>query len=264
MKITRKIIALIIAAVTVFSVASVAVCAIDSKNLGEPVFQAVLVSETTKEAVVEFSIVSGNFASAEFTFVPQGNFGSISKFAKADGLKAFLAENDVPCVSKPETGRLAIATSTPIEGQMSLYRITFLKKTSANTKISDLKIICTNCDSCLSANTGNTSNITNRVTASFTLMKLELDKYSLDMNYKKTEKLNVITAYDKTKLVWTSSNAKVATVDKDGNVTTTGTGNAVIKVATEDGNSFAECTVNSSYSVIQWIIVIVFFGWLWY
>lgn len=262
MKFTKKLTALLLALLMVFSAVTVYASAINTKNLGAPKFNAVLLSQTSSQAVIELSLVSGNFASVEFTFTPQGNFKSISKFAKSQGLLNFMEDNDASSVSYVSTGRLAIVCATPFEGNMTLYKITFDKRTSANVQLSDLAIKITNCDSYVKAS--DTENVTSKAAVNFSLIKLELDKYNLDMNYKQSQKINVTTSYDKSKLVWTSSNTKVATVDKDGNVTTVGTGDAVIKVATADGLTFAECNVKSSYSAIQWIIVIVFFGWLWY
>ncbi len=50
------------------------------------------------------------------------------------------------------------------------------------------------------------------------------------------------TAYNKA-VTWSSSNTKVAKVDKNGTVTAVGTGKAVISVKTVDGGKTAKCTV---------------------
>ncbi len=66
---------------------------------------------------------------------------------------------------------------------------------------------------------------------------------------------------------YSSSNSSVATVDNKGNITATGTGEAEITVTVTDeyGNTVEDtCTVTVSYAWWQWIIVILFFGWLWY
>ncbi len=44
-------------------------------------------------------------------------------------------------------------------------------------------------------------------------------------------------------VIWSSSNTKVAVVDKYGKVATVGTGTAVITAKTEDGGFTAKCTV---------------------
>ena len=66
---------------------------------------------------------------------------------------------------------------------------------------------------------------------------------------------------------YASSNPSVVTVDDKGNITTIGTGEAEITVTVTDeyGNTVEDtCTVTISYAWWQWIIVIVFFGWIWY
>ena len=64
-----------------------------------------------------------------------------------------------------------------------------------------------------------------------------------------------------------SSNTKVATVDKDGNVYGAKRGTAVIKVTVTDsnGNTATDtCKVTVKYSFGQWLIKILLFGWIWY
>lgn len=67
--------------------------------------------------------------------------------------------------------------------------------------------------------------------------------------------------------VYSSSNEKVATVDENGNITTHGRGTATVTctVTDEYGNKVTDtCEVTVKYSFVQWLIVIVLFGWLWY
>lgn len=54
-----------------------------------------------------------------------------------------------------------------------------------------------------------------------------------------------VDAFDKS-VVWSSSNAQVATVDSVGNVTAVGAGTAIITVTTTDGGFTAQCTVTVS------------------
>ena len=61
-----------------------------------------------------------------------------------------------------------------------------------------------------------------------------------------------------------SSNTNVATVDEDGAVYAAGIGTATITAKTADGAVSATCKVTVSYSTIQWIIVYLLFGWIWY
>lgn len=92
-----------------------------------------------------------------------------------------------------------------------------------------------------------------------------LSDEALNMNYKATKQLTADVLKGTVKTVnWKSSNEKVATVDKDGNVKATGKGTATITATTTDGKYSADCTVNVSYSFIQMIIMYVLFGFLWY
>ena len=64
-----------------------------------------------------------------------------------------------------------------------------------------------------------------------------------------------------------SSNPKVATVDENGNVYGAKKGTAEIKVTVTDdnGNTVTDtCKVTVKYSGLQWFIIIVLFGWIWY
>ncbi|MBQ3498325.1 MAG: leucine-rich repeat protein [Clostridia bacterium] len=80
----------------------------------------------------------------------------------------------------------------------------------------------------------------------------------IGMNY------NGVTVIDDFDGVYFESlNPDVATVDDNGKITATGRGTAIILVTDIDGNiSYYSITVN--FSFFQWIIYILFFGWLWY
>ncbi|WP_164971609.1 Ig-like domain-containing protein [Clostridium tetani] len=76
--------------------------------------------------------------------------------------------------------------------------------------------------------------------------KVFLDKSLIELKEKDTIKFNVIITPDNAtnkNIIWTSSDEKVATVDNKGNVRALKSGEAVIKVVTEDGQKFAECKV---------------------
>ena len=84
---------------------------------------------------------------------------------------------------------------------------------------------------------------------------------TLSVNYKSIT--SITTSGGQEPITWTSSDTSVATVDADGNVTAVGrSGTAVITAETADGQS-AECTVKVSMTIWQWIVYILFFGWLW-
>ena len=92
---------------------------------------------------------------------------------------------------------------------------------------------------------------------------VDIAEDSLDMNYKSTKQLTAsVTGEPSAKPVWSSSDPSVASVDSDGNVTATGRGSTVITASY--GEFSDSCEVTVSYSFVQWLIVILLFGWIWY
>lgn len=91
---------------------------------------------------------------------------------------------------------------------------------------------------------------------------------NITMNFKQSSRLyaNVLPeeAAFSTELVWKSSNTRVCTVDENGTVYAAGRGTAVITVSTADGKFSSECTVTVQYTWLQWIIIYILFGWIWY
>ncbi len=98
--------------------------------------------------------------------------------------------------------------------------------------------------------------------------EIVMSMQEIGMNYKQTTRLfaNVLpeeAAYS-TEVIWESSDESVATVDETGSVYATGVGTATITAKTADGKISATCEVTVKYSAIQWIIVYLLFGWIWY
>lgn len=92
----------------------------------------------------------------------------------------------------------------------------------------------------------------------------------ITMNYKKSTTITPsITADDGAKytVTYSSSNAKVATVDQNGKVYAAKKGSATITCTVTDsnGNTVQDtCKVTVKYSFGQWLIKIFLFGWIWY
>lgn len=93
---------------------------------------------------------------------------------------------------------------------------------------------------------------------------------SMSMYYKSKEALIYKVRADEGadyKVTFKSSNPEVATVDKNGIVYGAQNGTTTITVTVKDsnGNVFKDtCTVQVQYNILQWIIVILLFGWIWY
>ncbi len=88
--------------------------------------------------------------------------------------------------------------------------------------------------------------------------KMFLNETSLTLNYKDTAQLKA-----NVRVAWSSSDEKVAKVSNSGVVTAVGVGKAEIKAVAADGTAKV-CTVRVRYSFLQWCIMILLFGWLWY
>ena len=87
------------------------------------------------------------------------------------------------------------------------------------------------------------------------------------VNYKATaslkEELNSTILKDY-KLKWSSSDESIVTVDDDGNIYGVKAGTATVTAKSTDGKFTKTFDVEVNYSVLQWIIIIVLFGWIWY
>ena len=92
-----------------------------------------------------------------------------------------------------------------------------------------------------------------------TTAALKLSNKTLTLTYKATQKL---TASEKD-VTWSSSNEKVVQVDANGTLTAAGRGTATVTATASDGRT-AACTVTVRFTVWQWLIMILLFGWLWY
>lgn len=87
------------------------------------------------------------------------------------------------------------------------------------------------------------------------------------VNYKATaslkDELNSTILKDY-KLKWSSSDESIVTVDDDGNIYGVKAGTATVTAKSTDGKFTKTFDVQVNYSVLQWIIIIVLFGWIWY
>ncbi len=98
--------------------------------------------------------------------------------------------------------------------------------------------------------------------------KVELG--DVTMNYKDSVTLKPTITADpgvEYTVKYESSNPKVATVDANGKVTGAKRGSATITCTFTDGSGNTgkdTCTVTVKYTVLQWLIIILLFGWIWY
>ena len=92
----------------------------------------------------------------------------------------------------------------------------------------------------------------------------------ITLNYKKSTTIKPTIKADegaKYKVEYSTSNAKVATVDNNGKVYAAKKGSATITCTVTDSNGNTvqgTCKVTVKYSFGQWLIKILLFGWIWY
>lgn len=264
----RKILAVVLAVIMImpFAMASASAAAPVA-----PEFKVSLVSETDKEVVVKFTLEKGSFNSLDFTVYTSSALKECTKMELTDEFKAVYMDlfnngAQVTMTNNPATKMASIATTIAFTGKIDVYNITFAKKSAAPVKNTDIGVVVTNCAVTVGGSSTGDSNIpvTDNVKVTVSLMKFNLNETSVAMNYKDSHTISVDTNYPASELTWSSSNEKVAKVDADGNIVATGTGSATITVTSADGMVHETCEVTVSYTVLQWIIIIVLFGWIWY
>lgn len=104
------------------------------------------------------------------------------------------------------------------------------------------------------------------VVNSFEIPENILELENLELIYKNTASIPA-TADEGVKVTYTSSNPDVATVDGNGNITTHSRGTATITATIVDdfGEEYTDtCEVTVKFTFWQWIIYILFLGFLWY
>jgi len=66
------------------------------------------------------------------------------------------------------------------------------------------------------------------------------------------------------RLKWSSDDESIVTVDEDGNIYGVSIGTTTVTATSTKGDYEKTFNVTVSYSIFQWIIIIVLFGWIWY
>lgn len=65
-------------------------------------------------------------------------------------------------------------------------------------------------------------------------------------------------------ITWVSDNPDVVSVDQDGTVHALRRGTATVRYSSPEGRYTGVCTVTVYYSVWQWLLIVLCFGWIWY
>ena len=270
MRITKKIIAVILALITALTVSAVSASAIDA-----PTFSVRVVSESGTTAVIRIALEKGFFNGVDIQLVTSSAIKECTDFTTAQGYKDVAMDyivNHSATVSlamNKDTMDSSLASTKAFTAKLDLYDITLRKTSSAPLKESDIDLYI---ESCSIENDDPSSGNSNLEIKDFVKVQkifpepksFKLNDTSLTLNYKQKAQLSYDSTYPSGELVWTSSNGNVATVDANGNVYASGTGSATITVTSTDGKVNESCEISVSYQWWEWIIVIVLFGWIWY
>lgn len=270
MRITKKIIAVILALITALTVSAVSASAIDA-----PTFSIRVTSESGTKAVVTIALEKGFFNNADIQLVTSSAVKGCTSFATAKSYQDVAMDymlNQGATVSlamNPATMDSSLASTKAFNAKLDLYEVTLEKKTTEPLTPDDVDLVIESCgienDDPSSGNKNLEVKDFVKVQKYFAAPKtFKLNTTSLDLNYKKRATISFESTYAPEDLTWTSSNEKVATVDENGNVYASGTGSATITVTSTDGKVNESCEVSVSYQWWEWIIVIVLFGWIWY
>ena len=263
MKTLKKIFAVVL---SVIMVMSLGIISSSAASAAAPKFELKIISQTSDNAVIEVSLLSGEFNSVDFEIKTSSAISSIKSIITTDAFDKFIKDckmngDQVAESSSNITGRVSLASTAVVNKPISIYDISVNKASAADLIVGDVTLRVTEC--IVSKNNVEQS-VASGVTFAYTFGKVNITNESVELNYKASATLGIETNYAKDKIKWTSSNTSVATVDENGNVYAAGTGSATITAESEDGYLKDTCSVNVSYAWWQWIIVIVLFGWIWY
>ena len=272
MRITKKIIAVILALITAMTISVVSASAIEA-----PTFSLRVISESGNTAVVRIALEKGSFNGVDIWLVAKSSaIKECTEFKTAQGFKDLATDYiinqglEITAVTNNVTMKSAIISAQKaMTAKLDLFDVTLKKTTTEPLTANDLDLYI---DSCSIANDDPSSGNANLDITSFVKVQkyfgtpktFKLNTTSLALNYKKRATISFESTYSQNELTWTSSNEKVATVDANGNVYASGTGNATITVTSADGKVNESCEITVSYQWWEWIIIIVLFGWIWY
>ncbi len=255
MRTAKKLLALILSVLTLMTV-----CAFSASAATAPEFNITIVSQNNSEVVVKLTLEKGEFHSMNATFTTSSAIGKCTEITlNKDGLDM--------SSSNPDKGKFAVASvESPIKASRTICTAKFTKTSSAPVKNGDIGLSVGACAIAVMNQYGVLTNkdITSSVKVKTNFSSFVLNNNSYAVNYKNSFTVDYTSNYPAESLIWTSSNEKVATVDANGNVYASGTGSATITVTSTDGAVNETVEVSVSYTVLQWIIVIVLFGWIWY
>lgn len=262
MKLFKKFIAVLLAVMLIIGGAAVSTSAADVKA---PVFNFTVKSKTSSTVTLELALVSGSVSSMDVRFETSSKLGeckSIKITTEFANLKNDYMDDyhSITNASYTVTSMFSMAASKPVEVPVSILNVTFERR-GGEISDSDYNLVF---ESCIVISGSKNVDVSSYVSVIKSAGYIVFDSVEISGNYKDTQKISYTTTYGEDEIEWSTSNAKVATVDKSGKVTMTGKGTAIITAKSVDGAVEASCKVTVNYSAWQWVIIIVLFGWIWY
>lgn len=263
MKILKKITVVILTVLMLIGGAVISVSAAPAA----PTFRLEVVSETNTSVTLRLSLESGTFNSFDVAFSGSNVLGDCKEIKTTTefGLLCLANSNEGAAYTSAfniKTAKFSVASTKGISEPISVCDVVFAKKSSVKVSEDDYGLSFSSCVISVGETNYNVTSSTKIVKGAAYFITFETE--TLTGNYKDKKTIEYSTNLAQENIKWSSSNTKVATVDNSGKVTLTGTGSATIKAESADGTVCAECKVTSSYSTLQWIIIIVLFGWIWY
>lgn len=261
----KKLLAVVMCLVMLFAFSGVGASA---ANYANPVFSVTVLDETDSMVRVSLNLVSGKFNCLDFTFKAVSGYKLVG-IVSGSALKAYNEEcnnSDItPSMgaTNASNGSVSVACSSLYDNAGSFYVASYEKSSTATSKNGDFSVSITNCSILEDGETILLFPTTQYETV------LSLSETSLELNYKDSASISCVTnAASDCTIKWSSSDSDVVTVDENGEIYASGKGEAevICEVIAPSGEvlATASCDVTVSYSILQWIIIVVLFGFLWY
>ena len=236
-------------------------------SIPEVVFSFVVESETEDKLTVLLKLEEGAFEGLDLEIITTGL--KCTGIKKSQELNDFISEYEHGIIAcNPSKGLVSFSSSFKAYGTQSVFLLMYFDKTDSEYSLKGKTHNCAKHNT-LGDIVPIRASFLNEIDSSKKCVKNVKIDNSLIV-YKETITIKPqITADDGVKYTvkYESSNPKVATVDKDGNVYGAKKGTAQIKVTVTDENNNTvtdTCKVTVKYSGLQWFIIIVLFGWIWY
>lgn len=262
MKIFKRLISLVLCLLICFSAFSLTGSAAAPKA---PVFTLAVVSQNEKTVKLVLSLTEGSFSTFDFMLITGPAVKSCESLTTTDEFDDYCLElrrNKVQIgySSYAVTQKMSFAATGVLDRKISICEIVLNKNSSADISANDISLAFSEC---VLSDASSEYRFGGNVKVNYVFGAVSLSEHNISIQYKKSAKLTAESTYSKP-VVWSSSNENVARVDSEGNISTCKRGSAVITCTSPDGSVTDSCQVTVTYSVLQWIIIIVLFGWIWY